>query len=149
MPGSMLDFAGRCSDKEVAVPVSDERAFREAILEGSTVREIADRHDVAPTNVHRAIQRGAREFVDRIHLELLTSHGSGELPAILLPDQPGPTLDRALDLTKWLTNELEARGVQIRVHYRTAHSGLVIAFSDRNPPPNSKVNAAALERKEA
>jgi hypothetical protein len=85
------------------------------------------------------IKRGARQFIDDVHLQLIVSHGTGELPAILLPNQPGPTLDRALDFTRWLTNELERVGMEIRIHYRPdAAGGLVIAFSDAHPPANSK-----------
>jgi hypothetical protein len=132
-----------------AVPIDNERAFRESILEGSTVRQVAERHGVAPSQAHGAIKAGAEEFVRQVHLDLLASHGSGELPAVLVPTQVGPTLDRSLDFCRWLTNELEDRGIHVRLHYRQAvDGGLIIAFSDRDAPPNSKANVEALDEKE-
>jgi hypothetical protein len=132
-----------------AVPeLSDERAFRESILEGGSVRIVAKRHGIPESRAFRAIKAGAEAFVSQVHLDLLASHGNGELPAILLPNQPGPTLDRALDFARWLSNELEQRGIAVRLHYRTsADGGLIIALSDRDRPPNSKVNVERLDEK--
>ena len=56
----------------------------------------------------------------------------------MLPEQAGPTLDRALDLIKYVTNEMEQRGMRVRCHYRPTMTGCVIAFSDADPPPGSK-----------
>ena len=121
--------------------LTEERAFRESVLEGHSVREIAARHEVPKTNVHRLIKGGGKAFIEQLHLDLLKSHATGELPAFLLPDQPGPTFDRALDLMRWVTNELEQRGINVRVQYRTARNGLVIAFEDADPPANTKVRS--------
>jgi hypothetical protein len=128
--------------------LSDDRAFRESILEGGSVRQIAHRHGIPESRAYRAIKAGAKEFVSQVHLDLLTSHADGDVPAILFPNQPGPTLDRALDFARWLTNELEDRGIHVRLHYRQAvDGGLIIAFSDREAPENSKANVEALDEK--
>lgn len=127
--------------------ITAERLFTESILEGASVRTIAKRHDMSRSTVHRMIQRGGRAFVERVHLDLLTSHGRGELPAIVLPAQAGPTLDRALDLVAWLTHELEERGVQVDVHWRPVVDGsLIVALSDRHPPRNSRAHVESEEK---
>jgi hypothetical protein len=107
-------------------------------LAGASLRELGQRYSLSHEGVRLAIARQGRQVIDRIHLDLLTSHATGEMPTFVVPGHAGPDFDLALEYVRWVTQELEERGLKVRVHYRPTYSpaGVVLALEDAGPPSN-------------
>lgn len=112
-------------------------------LAGASLRDLGQRHGLSHEGVRLAIAREGRKVIDQIHLALLTSHATGELPTFLVPGNAGPDFDLALEYVRWVTQELDERGVNVRVHYRQTWSpaGVVLALEDADPPSNRRTKA--------
>jgi hypothetical protein len=116
----------------------DDAVFRERLL-GADLRDIAKRHDLSPEGVRIVVAREGRRQVDEIHLALVASHATGELPAIAIPDHGGEDFDLAMEWVRWIVDQLSRVGMRVKVHYRPVFNGIVVALEDRDPPLNSKL----------
>jgi hypothetical protein len=113
----------------------DETMFRQR-MKNASFREIAEAQGLTAEGVRLAVAREGRRQVDRLHLDLLSSHATGELPAFAIPGHAGPDFDLAMEYVQWSARELSERGLRVLVHYRPVHNGVVIALEDADPPSN-------------
>jgi hypothetical protein len=118
----------------------DEAMFR-AHLAGDSLRTIAGTSDLSHESVRIAIVREGRRVIDQLHLDLIASHGSGDLPTLVIPDHAGPDHDLALAFLEFVINGLARLGMRVRTIYRPTYNGVVIALIDADPPKNSKAAA--------
>jgi hypothetical protein len=123
-------------------PTIDTTLFRENLL-GTSTYDLGERHDMAPETVRLAVVRGGRALIDQIHLDLIASHATGEVPTLVIPDHAGPDHDLALELLEFVVSGLARVGMNVRTIYRPTYNGVVIALVDADPPKkNSKEPSA-------
>jgi hypothetical protein len=113
----------------------DETMFRER-LKGASFSDIAETQSLTGEGVRLAVAREGRKQIDRLHLDLLASHATGDFPAFAIPGHAGPDFDLAMEYVQWAARELSQRGLRVLLHYRPVHNGVVIALEDADPPSN-------------
>jgi hypothetical protein len=92
---------------EGAAAMTRDEAMLNDHLAGASLRELGQRYSLSHEGVRLAIARQGRQVIDRIHLDLLTSHATGEMPTFVVPGHAGPDFDLALEYVRWVTQELE------------------------------------------
>lgn len=102
-------------------------------LRGDTLRNIGERHDLTPEGVRVVVAREGRRQIDELEMRLMVNRRTGDTEAFVIPDHGGPDFDVALGYFQWAIRELAGRGVQVRVHYRPAHNGVVFGVEDVTP----------------
>jgi hypothetical protein len=117
----------------------DETILRER-LKGDTLHAIGGRHGLSHEGVRYVVARETRRMIDEIHLDLLTSHATGEAPSFVIPEHGGEDFDLAMEYVQFVTRELAERGMRVRVEYRPTYNGVVLALVDAEPPANSAMN---------
>jgi hypothetical protein len=94
------------------------------------LREIGKRSGISHEAARKRVQRQAREHITKVCGDLLIASKTGELPVLLIPNQPGPDLDQATAYFVWLCNELTEVGVVLGLTYKPVENGVAIAFED-------------------
>lgn len=97
-------------------------------IAGDTLRTIGDRHGLSVEGVRVVAGRAARRHLDDLQARLAANALTGDVEALLIPDHSGPDFDQAIAYLRWVTHELAGRGVELRVHYRPAESGVAFGL---------------------
>jgi hypothetical protein len=95
-------------------------------LQGSTLAEVGARHDLTAEGVRVIVAREGKRQIDELAARLRANRETGEVEAFVIPEHSGPDFDLALSYFQWCVKQLAQRGVEVRVHYRPAHNGVVI-----------------------
>lgn len=108
---------------------------RRIVLErarGDTFGQIGERHGISYQRV-QTIVRDARRSIDKLELDLLKATKTGELPALLVPNQDQEDRQTALSYLQWCVDQLRARDVEVKVAPRSTPEGMAFILEDVTP----------------
>jgi len=105
-------------------------------IHGDTLRTIGARHSLTPEGVRVVFKRAAQRHLDDLQRRLAANVGTDNLEVLLVPDHSGPEFDQAVAYLRWVTHALAERGVELKVHYRPADTGVAFGLEEtRNGAP--------------
>jgi hypothetical protein len=109
--------------------VRDESILRERVS-GDTFRQIGERHGISTMRAHTVYGNAARRHLDDLQRRLLANAASAadDLEVLLVPHHSGPDFDAAIDYLRWVTSELAERGVNLKIHPRSAMNGVAFGL---------------------
>jgi hypothetical protein len=112
-----------------ASPSRDEQMLMERIS-GHTLQAIGDRHGLTREGVRYVLMREADRHIDELAMKLLANTKTGELMLFAIPDHGGEGFDLAMDYFHWAMRELADRNIELEIHYRPTHNGIVFGVED-------------------
>ena len=112
--------------------MNDERdtAVLTERIAGAKLRDIGARHGLSHEGVRVVADRTGRRHLDDLQRRLAANVGTDDLEVLLVPDHSGPAFDAAIAYVGWVTHALAERGVELKVTYRPAESGVAFGLED-------------------
>jgi hypothetical protein len=102
-----------------------------ARADGDSMSSIAEDNGVTRQRVHQIVVNEARQYLDRLELELLKNIKTDDLVLYVIPYNED--YSTAIAFFDWTVARLRERDVKVKVHHRKSKEGVVFALEDVTP----------------